>query len=474
MKRKMTSILIALVALSACLWKPHRAEAAGGKVTSATGTAPDRYTYYPGIVLTLTILSEKYAGIWKKAFCYCLLTFFNLTICTVPAWAAYEEPPVLKANAILPPELIKGKHHSVQDRVINDGLFNHYTVETSFGTFKAGSTNDLRILVHEINAIAAMKQVETDDTAIEGFKESGRKTIAGVQNLFNDPKGTLEGAASGVGSLFNRAKENIGNREITDAEDSKFKQLVGFSKAKGEIATKYGVNVYSRNKELQKELDRLGQADYLGGLGVGLATSFVPGVGGLVLTTAGTARLLNEAINTTPASELWLQNKNKLVGMGMNVDTVKLFLNNPSFSPALSTVLVTALESMKGVDNRELFIKVALQAGDYAMARTITKIAVLSAGYHKKITPLKSFTPMARLTQGVRKDGTRIVLLPTDYIIWNKRVAEVATSVSREAKPSGIELWVIGSLSKQATTELKKQGWSVHTGARSQLLPPRK
>ena len=192
------------------------------------------------------------------------------------------------------------------------------------------------------------------------------------------------------------------------------------------------------------------------------------------MTTSGTARLLNEAINTTPASELWLQNNNKLVEMGMNVDTVELFLNNPSFSPALSTVVVTALESLKGVDNRELFIKVALQAGDYAMAKTITKIAVMSAGYHKEITPLKSITPMARLTQGVRKDGTRIVLLPTDYIIWNKRVAVAVTSVSKEAKENGIELWVVGSLSKQATSELKKQGWKIHTEANSQLLPSRK
>jgi hypothetical protein len=424
-------------------------------------------------VLSFIVVPEESARIWQKVLSCCLLTFFSLTICAVPAWAAYEEPPVLQAKSILPPELLKGKNYSIRDEVINDGLFNQYTVETSLGIFKADSTGDLKNLVNEINAIVAMKQVETDDTVIEGLKQSGENTITGVKNLFSDPKGTLEGAASGVGSLFNRAKETVGKRETTDAEDSKFEQLVGISKAKGEIATKYGVNVYSRNKVLQEELDRLGQADYLGGLGVGVASSFVPGVGGLLLSTSGTARLLNEAINTTPASELWLQNKNKLVAMGMNVDTVELFLNNPSFSPTLSTVLVAALDSMKGVDNRELFIKVALQAGDFDMAKTITKIAVMSAGYHKEITPFKSFTPMARLTQGVRKDGTRVVLLPTDYIIWNKRVAVAVTSISKEAKESGLELWVVGSLSKQATKELKKQGWKIHTEANSQLLPSR-
>ena len=404
----------------------------------------------------------------------CLFISLLLLTVAVSARAEYEKAPVLQAKSILKPELFKGKYHSVQDRVVNDSLFNHYTVESKFGTFQAGSTKDLEILVHEIAAIAAMKQVETDDTAMAGLKQSGQNTVTGLKNLFNDPQAALEGAASGVGSLFNRAKETVGKREATAAEDSRFEQLVGISKSKGIIATRFGVNVYSRNRVLQEELDRLGRADYVGGLGVGIASSFVPGIGGLVLTTSGTARLLNEAINTTPASELWLQNKNKLLAMGLDSDIVELFLNNPSFSPALETVLVATLESMKGVDDRGLFIKVALQAADPAMASTITKIAVMSAGYHKKIAPLKGFSPMARLTQGVRRDGAKVVLLPTDYITWDKRVAEAATAVGGEANGGSLELWVLGSLSKKATAELQEMGWMVHVGAGAQLLPIQK
>ena len=421
-------------------------------------------------MLTSIAVQQKHTGIWKNILPCCLLTLLLLTICTVPARADYEKAPVLQAKSILKPELLKGKYHTVNEQVKNNGLFNHYTVESKFGTFQAGTTKDLEILVHELGAIGAMKEVETDDTALAGLKQSGENTVTGLKNLFNDPQTTLEGAASGVGSLFNRAKETVGKREAGDAEDSKLEQLVGISKSKGMIATKYGVNVYSRNKVLQEELDRLGRADFVGGLGVSLATSVVPGVGGLVLTTSGTARLLNEAINTTPGSELWLQNKNKLLAMKVDGDIVELFLNNPSFSPAMATVLVAALESMKGVGDRDLFIKVALQAADPAMASTITRIAVMSAGYHKKIAPLKAFTPMARLTQGVRKDGARVVLLPADYMTWNKLVAETEAAVSGEAKGSGLELWVLGSLSKQATAELQKKGWEIHAGAGSRLL----
>ncbi len=406
----------------------------------------------------------------RKVIRICMFTSLSISIFSaVPAMADYEKPPGFKAQSILKADILKGKYHRVNDQVINDGFFNHYTIQSDFGSFKAGSTKDLKILLNEIAAIADIKKVETDDTAVAGLKSSGKKTVAGIKHLWHEPKETFKGAASSATSLFNRAKETVGERETSTAEDNKFEQLVGISKSKGIIASKYGVNVYSRNEVLQEQLDRLGRADFAGGLGVGIATSFVP-VGGLILTVSGTARILNDAINNTPASKLWVDNKHKLQAMGIDVDTITLFLNNPSFSPALSTVLVTALDKMKGVDNRALFIKVSLQANNPAMARTITRISVMTAAYHKNITPLKSIATMARLTQGIRKDGARIVLLPTDYITWNERVADAAAGVSKAAKGSATELWVLGSLSPQATTEFQNLDWKIHTNAGKKLI----
>ena len=388
--------------------------------------------------------------------------------------AEFENPGILSAQSFLKPELIKGEHYTVNENVHNDGILNHYDINSSFGPFKVISTSSLIILIREIEAIAEMKKIETDDTAIASLKQSGKNTVTGVKNLVNDPQGTFENAAAGVSSLFNRAKETVGKRETTGAEDNKVAQLVGFSKSKGEIATRFGVNMYSRNERLQEELDRLAWADYLGGLGVGVATSVVPGVGGLLLTTSGTARLLNEAINTTPASELWLQNKNKLLAMGMNEDTIELFLNNPDFSPALQTVMVTALDSMQGVENLELYLKISLQAGDPAMAKIITESSVMTAGYHKNIAPLKHLSPMARLALAEKKDGTIVVVMPNDHIIWSERIADLAGSLVEKSKTSngaGLELWATGDFSAMAHSKLKEMGWNVQTKVRSKLAP---
>lgn len=175
--------------------------------------------------------------------------------------AQFEKPSTLKAQSFLEPEILKGEHYTVDDTVHNDGLLNHYTVKSSFGEVKVISTSSLQILIGEIKAIAEMKKINTDDTAIASLKQSGKNTVEGVKTLVNDPKGTFENAAAGVGSLFNRASGTVGKREITGAEDSKVEQLIGFSKSKGQVANKFGVNMYSRNQVLQAELERLGWAD---------------------------------------------------------------------------------------------------------------------------------------------------------------------------------------------------------------------
>lgn len=425
---------------------------------------------------------------WKPTRCplYLILLLALCLVMSIPPAAvkaqdSFEQKTELKASSLLSPDLLKSGLYTVDEAVINDGLFNHYTVRSKFGVFRADSTLALKQLLHEIRVIAAMKKIETTTTAADSVVQSGKNTVNAVANLVTDPKETFEGAVSGIGSLFNRATQVVGRRETTDAEDNKLEQFIGKTKSKGEIATKYGVSVYSLNPVLQEELDRLAWADYLGGIGVGAAQSAIPGVGGLLLTTSGTARLLNEVINTTPASELWVRNKNKLEGMGIDADTVELYLNNPVFSPALETVMVEALQSMNGVANRALFIKISLQAHTHEMARAITEMATLTAGYHRNVAPLQSFAPFGRILYARTMKGAAVLIIPADHVLWSRKVADAATWMQESMKKSkgqansaGLQFWILGGFSKEAQAELQALGWKLHPDAQGKLLRGKK
>ena len=425
---------------------------------------------------------------WKWVRCpLCSILLLSLFLvmssqpAVVQAQNSFEQKTELKASSLISSDLPKSDIYTVDEAVDNDGFLNHYKVRSKFGVFRADSTLALKQLLHEIRVIAAMKKIETTTTAKDSVVQSGKNTVNAVANLVTDPKDTLEGAASGIGSLFNRATQVVGKRKTTDAEDNKLEQFIGKTKSKGEIATKFGVSVYSLNPVLQEELDRLAWADYLGGLGVGVASSAIPGVGGLMLSASGTARLLNEVINTTPPSELWVRNKNKLEGMGIDADTVELYLNNPVFSPALETVMTEALESMNGVANRSLFIKISLQAHTHEMARAITEMATMTAGYHKNVAPLQSFAPFGRILYARTTKGDAVLLIPADHVLWSRKVADAATWIQEsmkkgkgQAQSAGLQFWILGDFSMKAQAELLALGWKLYPDAQGKLLPGKK
>lgn len=404
----------------------------------------------------------------KSIFCIVFIVVFMSGTNSYAATTYFEQPGEYRATDVLKPEMVNGRFHKVDDRVAYDGFLYHFKVWSEFGTFKITSKTSLTILIHELEAIAAMRKVEFSDTAVKSLQKSGKNTVSGIQNLFNDPEKTIRGAGRGISSLFSRATETIGHRELTETEDNRLKQLVGVTKSKGEVATRYGVSIYSRNKTLQEELERLAMADYLGGISIGLATSAVPGIGGLVLSTSGTARLLNETINITSAAELWTQNKSKLLAMGIDADSIELFLNNPVFTPALQTIVVSALVKMEHTANRELFIKVGLQASTAEMAKAVSEIAIMAAGYHKRIAPLKTFSTMARLLKAEKEDGSIVVFLPIDHMIWNQRLASFAAEIMEQGMDNdgaGFEIWTLGTFSDQARSSLRTLGWQLHEQA---------
>jgi hypothetical protein len=108
------------------------------------------------------------------------------------------------------------------------------------------------------------------------------------------------------------------------------------------------------------------------------------------------------------------------------------------------------------------------------MARTITETAVMTAGYHRHVAPLRRLVPLARIARAETKDGRIVVVLPTDTLVWSAKVADVTRSLTekaREAGSPGIELWVLGNVSQMVHSRLTEMGWGIQTGVQSRLIP---
>ncbi len=415
--------------------------------------------------------------------CLCFLSMLIAVLVLRPmaasgAQAAYESLPVLSASKILPPQLVTGPNHRVQEKVINDGFMNIYTIDSKFGTFTAPATALLRIRVQEINAMASMDQLKGTKEYTAAIKDSALDSLTAAKDMVFQPVKTLKTAASGVGVAFRRAGDGLFGAQRSDAEDSKYKDLIGFSNYKREYAYDLGVDVYSRNEVLQDRLNEVSWVAWAGGLTVSAALSAVPGGAGVAMTAIGTTRVTTSIFKTTPPVDLRRTNTEKLNAMGIAPSTVELFINQSIFSPREQTLLVSALDEMKGVAGRDRFVQQAALTDNAEMAFFRQRQAEMYAGYHKAVAPLARFVGVGQLSAARTQKGVLVFNVPVDYIVWTEDLARLVanTDVAANQMPGLTEkqLWVTGSLSPRARAEMKRLNWKVYEFAEPLLVATEK
>ncbi|MGN6733405.1 MAG: hypothetical protein ACTHMB_15765 [Candidatus Binatia bacterium] len=386
---------------------------------------------------------------------------------------AYENPAVLSASKILPPELLSGPNFRVQERVTNDGYLNIYQIDSKFGTFTAVSTAMLRKRIGEINAMVVMEKVQDSREYVDSIKAAGLDAMTSAMSLVTNPVKTVSGAVQGLGAAFERVGGTLFGAGRSESEEARIKDAIGFAATKREYAYQFGVDVYSDNQKMQDMLNKISWAGYAGSLTWSAAMMAVPGGAGIAMTVVGTNKLLNQVFQNTPPIELRKMNGDKLNAMGVNPEIADAFLNNTIFTPREQTLLVNALNEMMGVTDRGAFIRVALPSQNPTVAFFRERQAEMYAGYHKTVTPLQSFVPLGQFAAGKTVNGALVFNFPADYVVWTEPMALWMTGANQLVNNLGVterHLWLTGSLSPRARREIESRGWQIHEHAEPQLM----
>ena len=395
-----------------------------------------------------------------------------LTYLAIPA-SGYEAAQTLQASKFLPAELRSGANFRVDEKITNDGYLNTYHINSKVGTFTAVSTAMLRKRIGEVNALVVMEKVKGTTEFTNSLKKAGSDALGSAKNLVTHPVDSLSGAASGLGAAFRRASDSLTGPKRSDSEESRVKDLIGFARTKRDYAYQFGVDVYSDNKVLQDRLDEITWAGYGGSMTLSAALAAVPGGAGVVVSVVTTNRLLNDLFRTTPPVDLRRMNGEKLKAMGVNAEIADAYLNNGSFSPREQTLLVYALDEMKGVENRAAFILFAMATPNRNIAFFRERTAEMYAGYHKAVSPVSSFVSLGELAAGRIGSGALVFCAPLDYLVWTEPMAKFITAANKiidEAGPKEKQLWVTGSLSAEARKEMESRGWKVQENSETRLF----
>lgn len=417
-------------------------------------------------------------GLWV------LLGVLGLAPAMAPA-QDYEAPPVLQASALAPEGVpLKGAQYAVDAAVPTDGLLATFTIRSDFGRIEARGPGMLKLRVAEVEAVARLKEMKTSDVFVKSLAQSGKALGDAAVNVVTNTKEVAKAVPAGVGRFLERTARSAKTavQKIGDVKDDKEAGaprgaeastneqnvalaagaaagstalgVLGYDEKRRGLAKELQVDPYTTNPVLKKALDDVAWAAFAGGLGVDLLATQVPG-GRLVQSTS----TLSDWIYAKPPGDLKVWMEKSLKNMGVDQETVDLFLRQKYWTLTMQTALVMALEKLAGVEGRAEVLETAVTAENEDQTRFLAVGLSLLAREHGS-TPLAAILDGKPL--GLTKAGRAVATLPLDYVCWTERVAKFAGR--DDLAPHHPLVLLTGAFSPRAREEMKKAGWEIREG----------
>jgi hypothetical protein len=377
------------------------------------------------------------------------------------AEAVFEELPELKATEILKPEFLQGPHFAVRDPVPTSAGMNQFTIDSDFGVFEADGNEMLLQRLKEIDAIARLREVSRTDEFKNSLMVAAKSPLNSAKNIAKDPAQAIANVPKGLMKFLGRAKEtveNVGKGGGGDVGDgNRMKDAIGYSDKKRKIALEMGIDPYTTNTVLQKQLDDVAWASWAGGFSFSVATLPISGAAKAVLTVTNLNSTVEDLLREKSPSELEQINRATFRAMGANASDIEQILHGGAFTPTQVTTFAVHLKALKGVANRGAFVKAAAQkCTTEADALFCVYTAALMDQINQK-TPIARIVMLRDFPICVAKDGTIIVALQWDYAAWTSGAASFTDDVQKLAAKSGQNAHVSVDLSGEVSPRLREE-----------------
>ena len=398
-----------------------------------------------------------------------------------PSAGPFEALPHFEASAILPGDMLQGPNHRVQDRVNNDGYYNHYRITTpEVGVFDAISTRMLGIRITEINALVTLKKANDAAILAGGAVDAFGDMFTGAVNTVTNPVQTLESVPAGLNRLFGfasrevqRTEEKIDANEaatqagqgastlsmVGQGSESVARGVLGVNTAERQWAEKLKVDPYTTNPVLRKALNRVAELEAAGRF----SKDLIPG--GAVLTAISAASSVNDLVYKN-WDEVERLNEERLTRMGASPQVSEAFRLNRAYSETRQTRMIAALDRLQGLPGRAGYVQLAARADVETRAQFFQEGAELMAIFHRTQAPLARLLPEVGGAGALTADNRILQILNVDYMVWTQDLADHADRIAAHARTefpgARPEVWLTGQVSPRVRDEFRARGWTVH------------
>ena len=389
------------------------------------------------------------------------ITLLLAVVLPIGAMAQTEVPPVLRARDLAPAELLAGPDFKVDDVVPTDGFYGIFTVQGAYGSVQARGVAMLRVRAAETQALARLEETTRREAVVGGAKDSAQQTRHAAGQTVRDPAGTVEKAPENVGRLFSRLGGKVEKRveKLTDtgSGSASSDQREGVAKARRSLAQKLGVDPYTDNPLLSARLDQVARWERAGALALSIGTSGVT-------IWAGIASKTLTLVCAMPPEEVRATNEKRLASLapGAKATDVRIFLDNPAFTPTTQTLFVDQVESLPIPMGRDSLVRLAGEMENHDQARFLVAAIGLLTAYHQRVAPLSSAESRGRLAVGMTSAGSVILAVPVDCLAWTDRLVEFGSR--SDLHSSRREILMTGDVTPRTRQELSARGWTLREG----------
>jgi hypothetical protein len=379
----------------------------------------------------------------------------------------FENPPVFNAAQLSGFKRV-GENYTIKTPVRSDGILRVYVLATPYGDFTIHGDEMLRMRINELNALTLLEKASTSDSFGKAVAEAGLSPLVFTGHLIVDPAGTMQNTFAGVGNFFARIGSGLNN--AGKARDDAVSSLLGVTDERRHLAATYGVDPYTDFPPLAAKLNQLAGAAATGGLVVKGALMVIPGAAGIVVSNLSTVSTLNNMTLAQIARDYSEEqiidlNRGLLTKMGISAELTENLLANRNYSPIDLAAMVAALNSMRGVEGRNIFVARAAAADGRAIAYVMRRMAEYMADDHRRNGGYVRFVSLANFPYAVTRDGRVTAVLPIDALAWTQQSASGFSAVSadrrRLAPRAQGQMRLTGMATALAKKELKSQGWTV-------------
>lgn len=424
-----------------------------------------------------------------------ILTAILIAVPAVCTASDFETPPVLDARDLASGIPLEGENYTVLDQVPTDGFMATFTISSPYGEFAASGPGMLAERIDEIRALAALKQVQTDEQFASAAADTARDTAGGLRTLATRPRETLAGVPEGVGRFFDRTGRSVrtGIQKLDDVRHGRTPgagddmasylpggsaapaaapasgslpgaiaragggvaaNILGYDDQRRRLAKALAVDPYTTNPVLASELDSVTWAAFAGGLGVNIVTSLIPG-GALISATS----TMTDWVWDTPPGDLRVEIEQALLSAGASQEETDRLLRHAWYPLSLQAVLASSLQEMDGVDGRADILPLALGVGSEGQARFVVQSVEMLKRHHLEREPLTGLV-VEGVAFGRTGSGDPVVAAAVDYLSWTPRLEQFVSQF--EAEPEAVPLLIVaGRVSGRARAELEDRGWRV-------------